>query len=654
MLQLVQRYPEGWVVSLGDRTPSRAGSKGASRIGFPYLTGVGTKSQRSTFVVDDPACAPPSIAEDASCKVIFDGVLYNRAELSERFAASSSLTANDAGLILQAYLHWGENMWHKVKGIFALLVWDGRRRTLLCTRDPLGVYPLFYTDTGRELLFSTSLDALVRHSDVSDAPNRPALVDHLCYRLEKREETFYEAINRVPAGHVMSIKGTSRQQYRYWDPVPDENEVNWIREDELERFDELLDQAVDRSLQLGRPGIFLSGGLDSVSVAAVAADITRRKGLPDPLALSLVFPHPECNEESVQHRVGLGLGLPQELIPLGKAAGPIGLLAAGMEMSSELPAPLYNVWAPAYQHLGLEGARQGCQVILTGGGGDEWLTVSPYYAADLFRSLDVGGLYRLWYSMQRSFPVSRRAFTYRLLWTFGTRPWVSMSARRALSQVAPGILGRYRRHRISKSTPGWVAPDPTLRRESEQRAKQFISSRGNPHGSFYFHEGRRTFDHPLIALEMEENFEVGRRTGLLQLMPYWDADLVDFLYRTPPELLNRGERSKALVRQTVARRFPGLNFERQRKVTALNFFTSLLLEEGARLWQMMGGAQALAELGIVDAQALDSTMPKLLSGTQPPQESHRIRDILLVEAWLRPRLGLPLPDGVEGELFVKR
>jgi len=189
-------------------------------------------------------------------------------------------------------------------------------------------------------------------------------------------------------------------------------------------------------------------------------------------------------------------------------------------------------------------------------------------------------------------------------------------------------------------------PDPTLRREIDERAMESFLKKPEPQ-SFYF--GQWDLDHPLVSLSLETDFDEWRRTGVRKLMPYWDADLVDFLYRTPPEFLIRGERSKALVRQTVARRFPGLNFEQQQKVQGFNFFTNLMLEEGPRLWREMEGAPALAELGIVDATVMDSAVRELLSGTRHWSEAQRIRDIVLLEAWLRPRLQLPLPPAVEGE-----
>jgi asparagine synthetase B (glutamine-hydrolysing) len=385
----------------------------------------------------------------------------------------------------------------------------------------------------------------------------------------------------------------------------------------------------------------------------VATDISRRKGLPDPIALSLTFPTPQTNEEDIQRRVGAGLGLPHEFMPFDEATGHQGLLAAAMAVSSELSAPLFNVWAPAYRRLGLEGKRRGCQIVLNGGGGDEWLNVSPYQAADLLRSLDIVGLYRLWDVGQRSLPVTQLAYTRTLLWQYGARPLISQAARRILRRTAPGLLRRRLRRNFSRTTPDWAMPDTALRRESYQRMEHHgpLSARAEPR-SVYLREVRRILDHPVPSIEMEEIFRLGRHTELFQFMPYFDADLVDFLCRTPPDLLYRGGRTKAMVRQTVARRFPGLDFERQRKVSAVHFFSSILRAEGPRLWQALGGAQALAELGIVDAPVLNSAMPVLLSGTRPSRESHRVRDILLVEAWLRPRLNLPLPPIVESAKSV--
>ena len=414
--------------------------------------------------------------------------------------------------------------------------------------------------------------------------------------------------------------------------------MDWVREDELARFDELLNQAVERCLCLGPAAIYLSGGLDSVSVAAVAAQISHRKGLPPPWALSLGFPG-ECNEEEIQRGVAKSLGLPQVFMTLGDAVGQDGLLLAALKMNGQCSMPLLNPWYPAYHRLGLEGKQRGCKVILTGGGGDEWLGVSPFLAADLMRSLDVVGLYRLWSTMQSSYPLPWHSIMKSTLWRFGARPLLGATIRRTLRSVAPGLLRARQRRRVRRATPDWVVPDPSLKQEIDERVEtRLVQTKPmRDTGGFYFRELRECLDHPLTAMEMEEVFESGTRMGSRILMPYWDADLLEMLYRIPPHLLNKGGRSKGLVRQSVARRFPQLGFERQKKVISTNFFNSTMLQDGKKARQALGGTPALAELGIVDAERLGSTIDGILGGNKFDQ-AYRIWDVLNLESWLRPRL----------------
>jgi asparagine synthase (glutamine-hydrolysing) len=595
----------------------------------------GTSHGKSLNLVGSPGQSLPSQADDAFCNVIFDGVLYNRADLSDD--ANESLTENDATVVLKAYRRWGEDILHKIRGIFALIIQDRDREVLLGARDQVGAYPLFYANIEDEWLFSTSIDALTRHPRVSAEVNRAALTDHLCRRWPDVEETFFKNVKRVPPGHVIRV-GHSQQVRRYWElPIPGTG-VDWVREDELEGFDELLDQAVERCLSLGPAAIYLSGGFDSVSVAAVAAQNSQRKGLPPPWALSLGFPG-DCNEEEIQRGVAADLGLPQVLMKLQDAVGHEGLLLAALKMNSRGSVPMLNPWNPAYHRLGLEGKKQGCKVILTGGGGDEWLGVTPLLAADLMRTLNVVGLYRLWSMMQSSYPLPWHLIARNTLWTFGARPLMGATVGGVLRVVAPGLLRARQRRRMRRTTPEWAAPDPLLKQEIDQRLETRLGQRKSMRdtGKFYVRELWECLEHPLTVMEMEEFFESGTWMGLRILMPYWDVDVIEMLYRVPPHLLNKGGRSKGFVRQSVARRFPQLGFERQKKVTATNVFNSIILRDGKKAWQVLGGTPALVKLGIVDEERLGSTIENLLAGNQP-RLAYRIWDVLNLEAWLQPRL----------------
>lgn len=582
----------------------------------------------------EPGAALPAHAAEAGRGVVFDGALYNGPELAAALGLDPDAARDEARLLLHAYRHWGEGLLQRLKGIYALLAWDGPRGVLLAARDPLGIHPLFHTTAAPALFFSPSTAALVRQPGVSRDFNLARLADHLCEHWRAPEETYFEAVRRVPPGCALRVDRAGRSLFRHWDPVAADARLEWVREDQLDQFDALLDQALRRCLRLGPAGIFLSGGLDSVSIAAVAADQARREELPLPWALSLAFPDPESNEEVVQQGVARGLGLPQELITFTDALGTRPLLAAALDLSAELPSPLLNIWLPAYLQLAERGRRHGCRVILTGSGGDEWLTVGPGHAADLLRAGDLAGLRALVDSAARSYRVPRRLLVYDLVWANGLRLWLGERAGQVVRRLLPRAFAARRRRLIRQEIPAWVAPDPALRRRLEARAAEYIPR--DESSSFYLREASQCLRRTLLAMEKEEHFETGRPLGMRVLHPYWDVDLVEFLLRTPPRFILQGGRTKGLVRRAMARRFPGLGFGGQKKVVAVEYFKSIMGAEGEVAWQRLDGMSALAALGLVDVPALRALLTEGL-GRRGERLLSMVCNAFLLEAWLRAR-----------------
>ena len=592
----------------------------------------GSASSRRLFVRCERNSRAPLSSEAEGYAVIFDGALYNRAALIRELADEPvAETYNDAELLLAAFRRSGESLLNRLRGAFAAIIWDRARETLFCLRDPIGTFPMFYADGKEGLIISPSIQTLVKCPSVSPAVNRAALADYLLDRFPRMEETFFESVSRVPPGHVLKITRDSRKSYRYWDPAPG-GKVNWLNADEVERFDELFDQAVSRCLNLGPSGIFLSGGLDSVSVAAIAAHRATTQGTTKPWALSLVFPESDVNEEAVQRGVAEQLGLPQVVKKFYDATGDHGLLAGAVELNKFLPAPINNTWLPAYHALVEEGKQRGCQNILTGSGGDEWLTVSPMLAADLLRDFDFVGVYRLWQTARHSFRRSNLALLRGLVWTFGLGPLVIPPIHRMAKQLVPSLV-RMRRQ-VFAAPPRWLAPDPALRRELNHRWEE-RSLRDKPESeSFYLREAKTGLDHPLVSWEIEELFNFGQMAGVRVLHPIWDPDLVDLLYRTPPFLLIREGRTKGLVRASLARRFPDLGFDQQRKVEATRFYASLVFRDARNIWRQLGGSRMLGQLGVVDEQALVRGFNQLMSRPKIG-EAHLAWSILNLESWAR-------------------
>ncbi len=624
------RWPS-WVLSLSEQPSDDFAGMARHALGH-----VG--SGRTAILFNDARQAAPPIASSDGVALIFDGILYNADDLAKELGAAESPPC-EASLLLLAYRRWGEDFVRRLRGLFALIVWDGNRDALLCVRDAMGHYPLFYARSGAGLLVSSSLVDLLRHPSASKELNRAALASYFLDYWPRIKETFYQAVNRIPPGSAMRVEGGGAENiYRWWDPHPPDLDSRWATLEELPEFDRLFGAAIDRFLDFGHPGIFLSGGIDSVSVAAATVDRCIARGLPLPRGLSMVFPHPEANEERIQRGVAEALGIEQDLVPFDVACGPRGLLPPMLELCREMPLPAQNFWSAAYNHIAGLGKRAGCKTIFTGGGGDEWVGVSPYLAADLIRSLDFQGLYNLWLASLRSFADPPLAITRFLFWRFGVRALLRDTAVRRLRSSAPSLLAAIIGRRVRHLAPPWLRIDESLWKTIIERALTSETERANESDRYgwLFAESRRALDHPLISWEMEELFENGRRLGMQRFHPYFDAEVIEMLYRIPPALLNIGGRMKGIVRSQIAQRFPGLGFERQKKVRIVRFFGDIMRREGPQVWGDLGGAKALAALGLVDREEMDRSIAALIASGDY-RDAFEAWHIMGMETWLRSR-----------------
>ena len=604
-----------WVVVI-DRTPN-----GAS-MGSPGFRFTG---------------ASPGVGRARSLVAVFDGTLFNGTDLSRELGCAGD--AAPATLIAAAFDRWGEQAPSRIKASGAYAIYDTESRALWLVRDPVGTYPLFFAEAQNVVAFGVDAEPLLGLPWVSRALNRAAIADHLSHRWLSLHETHYRDLCRVPAGHFVCWQGSDRRFHRYWYPVDPSGTVAWLHEHEaLEEFAQVFGQAIERCLAQGRAAIFLSGGFDSVSIALAAADRCRRLGEAPPIAASLYFPDPSCDEEPVQRAVASALQFPHVGVRLDEALGDVGLIEAGVEINRTAAMPMMNAWRPAYRALGEHARLAGARVTVTGEGGDEWLTVGPEYMVDLLRSGDVAGLRRMLGTILRSYDTSRSLLLYNMLWRFCGRPLAASWGRDVLRRVAPRQLFDRRVRQLEQRSPPWVSPDPSLRREVRDRIEQWTSEsleQPEPRGPFAFYLSTLPggFVHPLRSLDCEEVFQSRRRNGLRELQPYWDPDLVQLLCRVHPTTLDRGGRNKGLVRDHVARKFPGLGFEHHRKISASTFFSERMAVEGPRAWDRLGGVRQLSRLGIVDAQRAESAARADI-GTIVRSGNIRVWEMLNLEAWV--------------------
>ena len=583
-------------------------------------------SQAGTLAIAEIEGSDLRVAEDADLVIVFSGLLTNVEELD-----AGATQADAARIALGLMKIRGVDAFAAFRGPFAVVAWHRRDGSLVVARDQVGFEPIFYARVGTGWLLSRSPDTLAAHPGVSREPDAVALSEWLCGWFPAVEDTTYRAIKRVPPGTALTLRGAEIGAHRYWDPFPEGEPVEWLKEKDLEDFEPRFGRAVRRSMAGLAPAIFLSGGLDSIAVAIAAADAAHSGESEPPLALSLVFPDAASNEEPIQKGVAGQLGLEQILVPFEEAIGAGGLLRAALTLTAHAPQPIWNMWAPAYEPMAQAAARNGRRVVLTGRGGDEWLTISPYLLADQFRRGDFAGAARLIRMRQRSNGLTGARATGRLIWGAAGRPLASA----ALDAIAPTLWHQRRRRRLLGERPDWVAPDPSIRRAMDERIDRFIDP-ARPKGGFYQREARTSLRHPAITQDMEETQEFGRRHGLRMLHPFWDVDLIELLHRVPPDLLMNDGRSKWLLRRKVAHRLPGLGLERRGKASAANVFRGLLEREAPVEWTRLNGAPALERIGVVRTADIGSGDPtRSLIGKAGG--TGRLYTLLNLEAWVQQR-----------------
>ena len=245
--------------------------RGPDEEGSITLPGVGL-GMRRLAIVDLAAGQQPILNEAGDIKVVANGEIYNFRELQHeleshghRFRSRQS----DIEVLVHAYEQWGEGFLERLRGMFALALWDGRSRTLIAARDRAGEKPLYWTQTSRGLLLASEVKALLVRPEVSRELDPIALDQFLTYEYVLAPRTMLQGVHKLPPAHFLRYRGGQVTVHRYWDAA-DVALKEWKDEDAAEALRSALQKAVDRQLMADVPlGAFLSGGIDSSSIVAL-------------------------------------------------------------------------------------------------------------------------------------------------------------------------------------------------------------------------------------------------------------------------------------------------------------------------------------------------------------------------------------------------
>jgi asparagine synthase (glutamine-hydrolysing) len=605
----------------------------ADSLGSPARPGLSfrsTGSDHTLHVELGEEAHRPAIAERDDTAVILDGFLLDHTLLASAIGSRRGIEG-DAALILAGYLELGQRVLPLLRGSFGVIIWDGRRDTIWCARDPTDSHPLFFSRTDGRVLISASHGALLGAGGVRASLDRVDIARWVVLGTMLPGRTFYDRIERLPPGCVLTAAADGAGVRRYWHPRDKAPTGEITPKEAIRRFEELLDQAVARCATLGRLGVLLSGGVDSAVVAASAAVVSRGNSLRDPLALSYVYPDPDASEEAAQRGVASALGIPHRIVPLLDLVGPEGLLAAALRLTERSWMPCLNPWEPASMQLAEQAAEHGSPVILSGEGGNDWFQAQWYEAADLIRRLRLLRLFRLW-SQERRAGRGGWEMARTLAWSYGGRVLVRDAAVAALRQVAEGALQAVQGRRVLSSIPGgWALPDEGLR---TALVDEFLEQRSSRRlGNYRDSANERELESVSLVVPMENRFLFSRSAGVHFLNPAVDPDLVAFLYGLPSALLNLNGRGKGLAWESARRRAGEQPARLLGLATLEGFLASLVRGDGPRALERLGGLRELSELGIVDAAAF----AKALEGPGLGVEIgyHDAWRALAGEAWVR-------------------
>jgi asparagine synthase (glutamine-hydrolysing) len=336
---------------------------------------------RRLAIVDVVGGHQPMWNEDGSVCVLFNGEIYNQAELRDALVAAGHVFRSDHSdteVLVHGYEEWGEGLPARLNGMFAFVVWDRPRRRLFAARDRFGEKPFFYVSRPGFFAFASELSALIRHPAVDCTIDPRALQKFFAYGYIPAPGALYRGARKLPGGCslVLDLADFRVHEQRYWRFAIDADEhAPESRVAELsEELRALLDRAVARRLVSDVPlGIFLSGGIDSSVVLALAA----RHRAPASLdTFTIGFNEPSFDESPYAREVAAAIGSRhhERILDFDTARDLAGYVLARLDEptgdASILPTYLLSAFA-----------RESVTVALTGDGGDELFAGYDPFAA---------------------------------------------------------------------------------------------------------------------------------------------------------------------------------------------------------------------------------------------------------------------------------
>ncbi len=574
---------------------------------------------RRLSIIDVSAGFQPMFNEARDASIIYNGEVYNHAELRPALEAAGHVYGShcDTETILHAWEQYGPDCVSRFRGMFAFAIWDARRGELFCARDRLGIKPFYYYWDGSLFAFASEIKALLKHPDISAQFESSLLPEYLSFGYTSGEATMFRGIRKLMPGHTLSL---SLERFvpeirQYWEiPVTQEagqrSDQEWIAE-----CRQRLEDAVRTRLMSDVPlGMFLSGGLDSSAIAALMRGMVPGRVK----TFAVGYSEAEFSELSYARTVAASIGTDHHEVVIGMD-----------DFFNTLPGMIWHEDEPiswpssiSLFHVSRLAAKS-VKVVLTGEGSDELFAGYGRYRYQLMnhRHMRAYGFV----------PAPVRAF---LREQIASSPLLGGNLRRKLKHTVLGRTGGLQSLYLENFYGAFCAQDvaalagPGFEPGAAYATflRHFESVPQLPYLERLLYADKRTY---LVELLMKQD-QMSMAASIESRVPFLDHHFVEFASQVPAGLKLRGTSGKYIVKEAVRDLLPAEIIHRKKMGFPTPLRQWLMEPRAGSLYDFLLEKQSL--LGeYLDGGELRSLVTRHRAGSEDATD--RIWNLLNLQLW---------------------
>ena len=245
--------------------------RGPDQEGF-YINDDVALGFRRLSIIDLNNGSQPMFNENKDIAIVFNGEIYNHLSLREELKNKGHIFANnsDTEVLVHGYEEYGVDLLYRLRGMFAFMIYDSKKKLMFGARDFFGIKPFYYAMPDDNLVFGSEIKSILEFPTVKKVVNEAALEQYLSFQYSVLEETFFKGIYRLPAGHYMIYKDGKLDVTRYFDPLMEPQKENQVQlSDTISDIEDLVHETVNTHMISDvEVGSLLSSGVDSSYVVS--------------------------------------------------------------------------------------------------------------------------------------------------------------------------------------------------------------------------------------------------------------------------------------------------------------------------------------------------------------------------------------------------